>query len=188
MGGVGGVLQAVETGKAYLSIAIDFRFTDGGRLHGHSAQMEHMYCFYDPTETDDSTMLDVVHAQSTALWKDRRNMAQGRPLRCITSVNARYARRSCVTSHFTQDSAMQFLVPKSQALKQQWRSLPEGDLVWNLDNNSVPPLDAEFAADYESVRNVLKVGEAFYQYSDLASLHAQSNALMRGTKRDGQEV
>ena len=42
--------------------------------------MERMYCFHDPTKTDDSTMLDVVHAHTTALWKDRRNMAQGRLL------------------------------------------------------------------------------------------------------------
>ena len=60
--------------------------------------MERMYCFHDPTETDDSTMLDVVHAHTTALRKDRRNMAQGRPLRCITSVNAWYARRSSLTA------------------------------------------------------------------------------------------
>jgi hypothetical protein len=116
-------------------------------------------------------------------------MAQGRPLRCITSVNARYARRSSLTADFAQDSTKRFLVPKSQALTKQWRSLPEGYLVWDLDNNSVPPLDAEFAADYESVRKVLKAGEAFCQDSDLAFSQAQSNALIRGTTmRDGQEV
>jgi len=139
--------KRVETSKAYLSAAVDFKFTDGGRLCGDRAQMERMYCFHDPTETDDSTMLDVVHAHTTALWKDRRKMAQGRPLCCITSVNARYARRSSLTADFAQDSTKRFLVPKSQALTQQWRSLPEGYLVWDLDNNSVPPLDAEFAAD-----------------------------------------
>ena len=59
--------KRVETGKAYLSAAVDFKFTDGGRLRGDRAQMERMYCFHDPTETDDSTMLDVVHAHTTAL-------------------------------------------------------------------------------------------------------------------------
>ena len=50
-------------------------------------------------------------------------------------------------------------------------------------------LDAEFAADYESVRKVLKVGEAFCQDADLAFSQAQSNKPMRGTtKRDGQDV
>jgi hypothetical protein len=90
---------------------------------------------------------------------------------------------------FAQDSTKRFLVPKSQAQQQQWRSLPEGDLVWDLENNSVPPLDAEFAPDYECVRKVLKAGEAFCQDSDLAVLQAQSNVLIRGTtNRDGQEV
>ena len=62
-------------------------------------------------------------------------------------------------------------------------------MVWDLDNNSVPPLHAELTADYESVRKVLKAGEAFCQHSDLAFSHAQSNSLIWGTtKRDGQEV
>ena len=62
-------------------------------------------------------------------------------------------------------------------------------MVWDLDNNSVPPLHAELTADYESVRKVLKAGETFCQDSDLAFSQAQSNALIRGTtKRDGQEV
>jgi hypothetical protein len=55
---------------------------DGGRLRGDSAQMERMYFFHD--HTGGSTMLYVGHAHTTALRKDRRNMAQGRPLRCIT--------------------------------------------------------------------------------------------------------
>jgi hypothetical protein len=179
----------VETGKAFLTVAVDFKYTDGGRLEGDKAQMERMYCYHDPTKTDDSTMLDVVHAHTTTLWKDRRKLAEGRPLRCFTSVNARYARRSCVTSHFVQDSTKNLLVPKSPVLKQQWRSLPEEYLVWDLDNNSVPPLDMAFAADYQSVRKVLKAGEAFCQESKLAFSQAQSNALIRGTAmRDGYEV
>ena len=63
--------KRVEKGESYLSVAVDFRFTDGGRLRGDSAQMDRMYCFHDPAETDDSTMLDVVHAHTTSLWKDR---------------------------------------------------------------------------------------------------------------------
>ena len=171
-------------------MSVYFCFTNGGRLRGDSAQMERMYCFHDPAETDDSTMLDVVHARTTDLWKDSRNMAQGCPMRCITSMNVQYARRSSLTANFAEDSTKLFLVPKSQALTQQWRSLPEGYLVWDLDvNNLVPPLDAEFAADYESVRKVLKVGEAFCQDADLAFSQAQSNEPMRGTtKRDGQDV
>jgi hypothetical protein len=43
-------------------------------------------------------------------------MAQGGPLRCITSVNAQYARRSSLTANFARDSTKLFLVPKSQAL------------------------------------------------------------------------
>jgi hypothetical protein len=164
---------------------------DGGRLRGDSAHMERMYCFHDPTETDDSTMLDVVHAHTTALWKDRRKMAQGRPLRCITSVNARYARLCGLSAQFVQDSAKRCLVPKSQALQQRWNSLPEGDLVSGLGSRQqfgASP-HVEFAADYESVRKVLKAGETFCQDSDLAFSQAQSNALIRGTtKRDGQEV
>jgi hypothetical protein len=58
--------------------------------------MERMYFFHD--HTGGSTMLYVGHAHTTALRKDRRNMAQGRPLRCITSVNAWYARRSSLTA------------------------------------------------------------------------------------------
>jgi hypothetical protein len=116
-------------------------------------------------------------------------MAQGCRLRCITSVNARYARRSNLTANFAQDSTNRFLVPKRQVLSQQWRSLPEGDLVWDIDNNLVPPLDAEFAADYESVRKVLKAGEAFCHASEFSFSQAQSNSLIWGTtKRDGQEV
>ena len=60
-------------GEACLSVAVEFRFTDGGRLRGDSAQMERMYCFHDPAETDDSTMLDVVQPgdrrASRAPWK-----------------------------------------------------------------------------------------------------------------------
>ena len=63
--------KRVEKGESYLSVAVDFRFTDGGRLRGDSAQMDRMYCFHDPAETDDSTMLDVVHTHTTSLWKDR---------------------------------------------------------------------------------------------------------------------
>jgi hypothetical protein len=75
--------KRVESGKAYLSTAVDFKFTDGGRLRGDRAQMERMYCFHDPTKTDDSTMLDVVHAHTTALWKDRRTWPRG--ARCAAS-------------------------------------------------------------------------------------------------------
>jgi hypothetical protein len=82
-------------------------------------------------------------------------------------------------------------VPKSQALQQRWNSLPEGDLVSGLGSRQqfgASP-HVEFAADYESVRKVLKAGETFCQDSDLAFSQAQSNALIRGTtKRDGQEV
>ena len=161
--------KRVAHGKAYASCAIDFAFTDGGRLRGSSAQLERMYCFHDPATTDDTLMLDVVHAHTTALWKDRRSLAgRGRPLRSITSVNARYARRSDPAAGFQQDSSKLFLVPESAVLQQQWKSLPESDLVWDLDDDSVPPLDAEFAASYESVRQVLRAGEAFCHNAELA--------------------
>eukprot|EP00802_Teleaulax_amphioxeia_P003339 Tamp_03342.p1 GENE.Tamp_03342~~Tamp_03342.p1 ORF type:complete len:1150 (-),score=276.67 Tamp_03342:25-3474(-) len=155
-----------------------------------SAQLERMYCFHDPATTDDTLMLDVVHAHTTALWKDRRSLTgRGRPLSSITSVNARYGRRSDPAAGFQQDRSKLFLVPKNSALQQQWRSLPESYLVWGLDDDSVPPLDAEFAASYESVRQVLRAGEAFCQDAELAYSYSESNARMRGTTtRDGQEV
>ena len=182
--------KRVAKGKAYASCVIDFAFTDGGRLPGSSAQLERMYCFHDPATTDDTLMLDVVHAHTTALWKDRRSLTgRGRPLSSITSVNARYGRRSDPAAGFQQDRSKLLLVPKNAALRQQWRSLPESYLVWGLDDDSVPPLDAGVAARYESVRRVLRAGEAFCQDAELAYSYSESNARMRGTtKRDGQEV
>ena len=47
-------------------------------------------------------------------------------------MNARYARRSDPAAGFQQDRSKLFLVPKSAVLQQQWKSLPESDLVWDL--------------------------------------------------------
>ena len=181
--------RRVAQGEAYASCVIDFAWTDGGRLPGSSAQLERMYCFHDPATTEDKRMLDVVHAHTTELWQDRKMLAVGRPLSSITSVNARYGRKIDPAAGLQQDRSKLSLVPKNSALQQQWRSLPQSYLVWDLADDSVPPLDAEFSARYESVRRVLRAGEAFCQNVEFACSYSESNARMRGTtKRDGQEV
>lgn len=183
-----GFSRRVATGEAYVSCVIDFAYTDGGRLRGDSVQLERMYCFHDPAKPDDTKMLHVVHAHTIELWKDRKTLAAGRPLTSFTSVNARYGRWSTLAARNEQDLNKLCLVPKSTVLN-QCRSLPESSLAWDLNDDSVPPLDAEFAWRYESVREVLKAGEVFCHGAELAFSCPQSNALMRGTTtRDGQEV
>ena len=83
--------------------------------------------------------LDVVHAHTTAPWKEN---GTGGPA-ALHHLGERPVRQK-------EQPDCQLRAGQHQAVScakepgAEWRSLPEGNLVWDLENNSVPPLDAEF--------------------------------------------
>ena len=178
--------KRVSEDPASVSCVVDV--ANGGRLRVESnlERLERVYFFHD-------ALLGVVavHAHTTALWKERERKGASWPLRTITLVTAQYAReelqeqKNATTTQEQKNATTKcnnelFLVPKSKKMQQDWRSLPESDVVWELDDGSVPLCDKEFAGSYESVREVLKVGEKFC---------VTKKKLIRGTmKRGGQEV
>ena len=180
----------VNSGEAYASCVVDFRYTDKGRLKGKDQQLERAYCFHDPKTASPDEKLVLIHTHTTHRWDDRKTLTVGPRLQKLTSVNVRHAHKSQDAGSFRQEEGNRSfrVVPGNAKLANEWRNMPESEIVWGLGAHgapaTLPPLDSGFNWRYNGVASVISAGENLCREAFLADSIHDTQTMMRG----GEEV
>ena len=178
--------QRVAEGSATPSCVIDFPYADSGRLNlqGDARLLERMYCFHDPSDTDPSCRLVVLHVHTLLPWGDRKKWTAASRLQVATSVNARHATRVAAGGAWVQERCKFHVVPKSRNLP-AWQTLysspRRSEIVWRPHTvGSVPPGDPGVDWMYEKIREVIQAGDTLCSHAQLTKNLYETQMAMRG--------